>query len=393
LIINQALAALDAHSGMIAAIEDNGELCILASHSVGETVVGQIIDSERRSPLSEAVRRGQPVVLKTAAEVRGEFPDIVPRHQADGIQAAAAFPIQNAGRVIGALLVRFTRSRTLSRNDMAFMVAMSRIAGESLERARLFEAERTARTAAEAANRAKAAFLASMSHELRTPLQAALGFAQLIRSGLYGPITPEQSEVLGRVERSQTHLTRLIDDILDFARLEAGRVRMQVEEVSVSDAIAQLAPLVEPQATKKGIELSLVPPVDPLVVSADKHRLQQILVNLVGNAIKFTPESGIIQVGASALGELARINVRDTGPGIPADRLQSIFEPFVQVNDGHTRQHSGVGLGLAISRDLARAMGGELAVESVMGGGSTFSVTLPLARGAGHEEAPEAGRG
>jgi signal transduction histidine kinase len=262
---------------------------------------------------------------------------------------------------------------------MTFMIAMSRIAGESLERARLYEAERTARTAAEAANRAKAAFLASMSHELRTPLQAALGFAQLIRSGLYGPITPDQSEVLGRVERSQTHLTRLIDDILDFARLEAGRVRMQVEEVSVSDAFSSLAPLVEPQATKKGIELSLVPPADPLIVSADKHRLQQILVNLVGNAIKFTPESGMIQVGAAGDGELATINVRDTGPGIPADRLQSIFEPFVQVNEGHTRPHAGVGLGLAISRDLARAMGGELAVESVVGAGSTFSVTLPLA--------------
>jgi signal transduction histidine kinase len=259
------------------------------------------------------------------------------------------------------------------------MIAMSRIAGESLERARLFEAERTARTAAEAANRAKAAFLASMSHELRTPLQAALGFAQLIRSGLYGPITPDQSEVLGRVERSQTHLTRLIDDILDFARLEAGRVRMQVEDVSVSEAIAQLAPLVEQQATKKHIELSLVPPADPLIVSADKHRLQQILVNLVGNAIKFTPESGRIRVGAAGDAELATINVRDSGPGIPADRLQSIFEPFVQVNEGHTRPHAGVGLGLAISRDLARAMGGDLAVESVLGAGSTFSVTLPLA--------------
>jgi signal transduction histidine kinase/CHASE3 domain sensor protein len=379
LIIDQALSALDAHSGMIAAIEENGDLCVVATRDIGATVVGQIIDPDRRSPLNAAVSRGQPVLLRTAAEVHTEFPDIVPRHHADGIQAAAAFPIQNAGRVIGALLVRFTRPRSFTRSDMTFMIAMSRIAGESLERARLYEAERTARTAAEAANRAKAAFLASMSHELRTPLQAALGFAQLIRSGLYGPITPDQSEVLGRVERSQTHLTRLIDDILDFARLEAGRVRMQVEEVSVSDAFSSLAPLVEPQATKKGIELSLVPPADPLIVSADKHRLQQILVNLVGNAIKFTPESGMIQVGAAGDGELATINVRDTGPGIPADRLQSIFEPFVQVNEGHTRPHAGVGLGLAISRDLARAMGGELAVESVVGAGSTFSVTLPLA--------------
>jgi signal transduction histidine kinase/CHASE3 domain sensor protein len=380
LIIAQALSALNAHSGIIGAVEENGDLRIVATRDVGNTNVGQVIDPARDIPLSAAVRRGEPVLVPNADAARTQFPAIVERHARDGIQAVAAFPIQNGGRVVGSLLVRFTRPRSLSRNDMAFMVAMSRIAGEALERARLFEAERTARTAAEAANRAKAAFLASMSHELRTPLQAALGFAQLIRSGLYGPITTEQSEILGRVERSQTHLTRLIDDILDFARLEAGRVRMNVEEVSVAEAISQLRPLVEQQAVKKGIELSLEPPPTPLVVAADKHRLQQILVNLVGNAIKFTPESGTIRVGAAGDGELATIHVWDTGPGIPADRLQSIFEPFVQVNDGHTRPHSGVGLGLAISRDLALAMGGELAVESVMGVGSTFSVRLPLAR-------------
>jgi signal transduction histidine kinase/CHASE3 domain sensor protein len=384
LIIEQALSALDAHSGMIGAVEEGGELRVVATRDVGRTEPGQIIDPKRRTPLSGAVQRGEPVVVRTPEQIRAEFPDIVARHNADGIQAVAAFPIQNGGRVIGGLLVRFTRPRSLSRNDMSFMVAMSRIAGEALERARLFEAERTARTAAESANRAKAAFLASMSHELRTPLQAALGFAQLIRSGLYGPITTEQSEILGRVERSQTHLTRLIDDILDFARLEAGRVRMNVEEVSVGEAITQLGPLVEQQATKKGIDLSLVPPPTPLYVAADKHRLQQILVNLVGNAIKFTPEAGTIRVRAAGDGELASIDVWDTGPGIPADRLQSIFEPFVQVNDGHTRPHSGVGLGLAISRDLARAMGGELAVESVVGRGSTFSVKLPLAHVDGH---------
>jgi len=382
LIIDQALSALDAHSGMIGAVEENGDLRVVATRDIGDTTPGQIIDPQRHVPLNATVHRAHPVLLHTADEVSAEFPEIVARYQADGIQAAAAFPIQSAGRVIGGILVRFAHPRVLSLSDMAFMVAMSRIAGEALERARLFEAERTARAAAEAANRAKAAFLASMSHELRTPLQAALGFAQLIRSGLYGPITAEQSEILGRVERSQTHLTRLIDDILDFARLEAGRVRMNVEEVSVGDAITQLAPLVEAQATKKRIELSLEPPPDPLFVTADRHRLQQILVNLVGNAIKFTPESGAIRVGAAGDGDLATIKVRDTGPGIPADRLQAIFEPFVQVNEGHTRPHAGVGLGLAISRDLARAMGGELAVESVVGGGSTFSVKLPLARAA-----------
>jgi len=379
LIIDQSLSALDAHSGIIGAVEDNGELRIVATRSVGDTSPGQVIDPNRLTPLNAAVQEGAPVILSSREEVRDRFPDIVTRHEADGVRAVAAFPIENNGRVVGGLLVRFTRPRVLSASDSAFMAAMSRIAGEALERARLFEAERAARNAAESANRAKAAFLASMSHELRTPLQAALGFAQLIRSGLYGPITPDQAEILGRVERSQTHLTRLIDDILDFARLEAGRIRMNVEEVSVGEVIMQLAPLIEAQAAKKGIDLQLAQPDSPLIVTADRHRLQQILVNLVGNAIKFTPASRTIRVTAATDGEMANIRVSDNGLGIPADRLQAIFEPFVQVNDGHTRPHAGVGLGLAISRDLARAMGGDLTVESELGAGSTFYVTLPLA--------------
>ncbi len=390
LIIDQALSALDAHSGIIGAVEEGDELRVVATRGVGDTSAGQMIDPTRQTPLNAAVHEGHPVMLGTREEVRERFPDILARHEADGIHAAAAFPIKNNARVVGGLLVRFTRPRVLSASDNAFMAAMSRIAGEALERARLFEAERTARNAAESANRAKAAFLASMSHELRTPLQAALGFAQLIRSGLYGPITPDQAEILGRVERSQTHLTRLIDDILDFARLEAGRIRMNVEDVSIGDAIMQLSPLVEAQASKKGIDLQLAQPDAALVVTADRHRLQQILVNLVGNAIKFTPSSHTIRVSAASEGELARIRVSDNGPGIPADRLQAIFEPFVQVNDGHTRPHSGVGLGLAISRDLARAMGGELTVESELGAGSTFYVTLPLATPTdGHPERSE----
>jgi signal transduction histidine kinase len=259
------------------------------------------------------------------------------------------------------------------------MTAMSRIAAETFERARLFDAEREARSAAESANRAKAAFLASMSHELRTPLQAALGFAQLVRSGIYGAVNEQQSEVLGRVERSQTHLSHLIDDILDFARLEAGRVRVDVKPVALAEVISDLAPLVEAQAVKKNVELSLLPPAAGLMVMADKQRLQQILVNLVGNAIKFTPEHGMIRVGAEKNGTAASVAIQDTGRGIPQDRLQAIFEPFVQVEDSLTRTAAGAGLGLAISRDLARAMGGDLKVDSELGKGSTFTVVLPLA--------------
>jgi signal transduction histidine kinase/CHASE3 domain sensor protein len=377
LIVEQAMLATRAHSGGLGIVDrERNELRFVAVHNIGAVEVGSTVSLDAHMPMLAAVRGAAPVVA-TGEEIRRDYPQIWPRHEQEGVRAIAAYPLVNDGEVTGCLIVRFDRPHAIDHADRSFMSAMSRIAAETFERARLFEAERNARAAAESANRAKAAFLASMSHELRTPLQAALGFAQLVRSGMYGDVNEQQAEVLGRVERSQMHLARLIDDILDFARLEAGRVRVEMGKVVLAEVIGDLGQLVEPQAAKKKIELALLPPEDGLSVIGDRHRLQQILVNLVGNAIKFTPEGGTIRVGALADGDSVLIAITDTGMGIPADRLQAIFEPFVQVEDSLTRTASGAGLGLAISRDLARAMGGDMKVESELGKGSTFSVILP----------------
>jgi signal transduction histidine kinase/CHASE3 domain sensor protein len=379
LIIDQAVSALNGDSGALASLTQRGDaLEFVAVRNVSASRVGQVVSLNEDFPMCAAARGGVPVLLASVDEVRQRFPRILGAHTPDGVQAIAALPLENRGRVLGALLLRWKTPRVLSPLDVSFMVALSRIAAEAFDRARLFEAEREARTAAEAANRAKAAFLASMSHELRTPLQAALGFAQLVHSGVYGPINERQGEALGRVERSQMHLARLIDDILDFARLEAGRVRVRVEAVRLTDVIGELAPLVEPLAAAKNIRLSLER-ADSLRVMADRQRLQQVLVNLVGNAIKFTPEGGTVRVTAKRDSGQVAIQVSDTGPGIPADRLNAIFEPFVQVDSALTREQSGAGLGLAISKDLTRAMRGDLTVESELGIGSTFSVKLQLA--------------
>ena len=367
LIVDQAMAALGAQSGALAALEGE-RLSFVAVRGMSALRIGETVALDHSRPLPAAVRE--------------RFPVIVPAHLVDGIEALAAFPMESDGRVLGGLVVRFRHPRALGAVDRSFMNALSRIAAEAFDRARLFDAERDARAAAEAANRAKAAFLASMSHELRTPLQAALGFAQLMRSGLYGPVTDEQAEVLGRVERSQTHLARLIDDILDFARLEAGRVRISLGSVVVAEVFDDLAPILEPQAEAKRIVLEVTAPAKRIAARADRHRLQQILINLVGNAIKFTPDGGRVVVDAFDDDARVIIRVADSGLGIPADRLQSIFEPFVQVDSEFTRRASGAGLGLAISRDLARMMGGELTVESEIGKGSVFSVSLPAADGA-----------
>ena len=377
LIIDQAIAALGASSGALAAMSDDGRaLRFMALRGISNLAVGDTVPLDAALPVSTAMREARAIILERPEQVREGFPDVVPRHATDGVQSVAAIPMENRGRVLGALLIRFNVPHVFSSADRSFMSALSRIAAEAFERARLFEGERSARTAAESANRAKAAFLASMSHELRTPLQAALGFAQLLRSRVFGPINDEQSEALARVERSQTHLARLIDDILDFARLEAGRVRVLLEAVPAKEIIDDLVPLVEPQAVLKKISITAESP-NGIVVAVDRQRMRQILLNLVGNAIKFTNTGGTIRVAARAEGNRVRFEVQDNGLGIPADRLKEIFEPFVQVDDALTRTASGAGLGLAISRDLARAMGGELSVQSEPGKGSVFSVSFP----------------
>jgi PAS domain S-box-containing protein len=235
------------------------------------------------------------------------------------------------------------------------------------------------RTLAEEANRAKSAFLATMSHELRTPLNAIGGYVQLLELGIQGPITEKQADSLARISRAQRHLLRLINDVLNLARIEAGRVDYNLAACNLKESVDAVLPMVEPQLQSRRIRYSV--DVGPeLTAYADREKVQQILLNLLSNATKFTPADGSVTVTAAAeaeRGERVHIVVRDTGVGIPADRLAQVFEPFVQVDDSDARRSEGSGLGLAISRDLARGMGGDLSAESEVGVGSAFTLTLP----------------
>ncbi len=247
-----------------------------------------------------------------------------------------------------------------------------------------------AREDAESASRAKSDFLATISHEIRTPINAIIGYTDLLLLRIHGSLTMALGEHLGRVRASGKHLVNLIDEVLDLARIESGQMHVEERAGVAATAVETALSLLRPQAALKKIELEgSCPAEEGTLYRGDPKRVEQILVNLLTNALKFTPEGGHISVhcsledGAdsteSAAGRAILLIVEDTGIGIPSEKQDQIFEPFVQGDSGYTRSHGGAGLGLAISRKLARMMGGDLTVRSRSGAGSSFTLRLPAA--------------
>ena len=230
--------------------------------------------------------------------------------------------------------------------------------------------------AAEAANRVKAEFLTVMSHELRTPLNAIGGYSDLLEMGVAGPVTEQQREYLERIRSSKQHLLGLINDVLNYSRIEAGQTQYQMGEVSLKDVVQSTVLMITPQATMKNIAVTVADPGADVVVWADRFKVDQIMLNLLSNAVKFTPDGGRIQVGYQPRAGQPSVTVTDTGPGVEPDKWLAIFEPFVQLERSFKNPQEGTGLGLAISRDLARGMGGDLLVESRPGQGAIFTLVL-----------------
>jgi PAS domain S-box-containing protein len=332
-------------------------------------------------PFQEPLATGEPVLV---AEIDDEWISRLAKHP-DHLAAVRALhprstimaPLSARSHTLGLMTFAIAGpSRRYGAADVALAGEVARRAAVAVDNARLYRQSELARHEAEAASRAKGQFLAVMSHELRTPLNAILGYSELVEMGVHGEVTDAQREAMARIRRSGQHLLSLVNNVLNLERSEVGGLETEFVTLPVSQLFEDADALTRPQAEAKGITLTVEMPPPGLSVLGEREKAGQVLVNLLSNAVKYTPDHGRISLTYRATDESVDLRVTDTGLGIPGDSVERIFEPFVQLDSGLTRRAEGAGLGLAISRRLARLMGGDLTVESEVAAGSTFTFTL-----------------
>jgi signal transduction histidine kinase len=390
-VLGEAMIALECDSAAVVIVAPAaGEPLTLLRESGSLDALMRSFDEmsadHGRSPYDEVIESRHAIYLESAAGAIERYPGF---RDAPGVGSRGAWiflPLEIGGEAVGALAFGFADARAFAVLDRQFADTVARYCAQALDRVRLRVAAaaalavaKEARQMAEHANSAKTVFLRGMSHELRTPLNAIGGYAALLEDGIRGSVNAEQANDLGRIRRASAYLLRLINDILTVARLEGARP-LHLMSIAVNPVLVEVEALCAIQARASGLTLTVTTAEPAVVVTADAERLQQIVLNLVTNAIKFTARGGTIDVTCSAEAGVARIDVRDSGVGVRQADIDRVFEAFVQIDPHLTSPaQQGVGLGLSISRELARGMKGDVTIESVEGVGSTFSLTLPIA--------------
>ena len=366
----------------VEAREEDGPIRLVAAGNRDPEKVEWAFEVMRRYPIDPDAPYGTARVMRTGeAEVMLDIPPEVFEGVAQdeehlrilrevGFRSSISVPMVAGGRTFGVLSLVYGESgRRYTPDDVPLARELAHRAATALENARLYEE-------ALAANRAKASFLATMSHELRTPLNAMIGYVDLLLLGIPVEVPAAARSHVERIRLASLHLLSIIEEILAFSRLEAGRETVDAEEVDLGALASEVSAIIEPLAAARGLAFHVPARPDPPTLRTDPRKLRQILVNLLGNAVKFTREGGVWFEVERGPGEV-RLRVRDTGIGVDPRFHELIFEPFRQVDGAPTRAVGGTGLGLAVSRRLARLLGGDVTVESEPGRGSTFSVSLP----------------
>jgi signal transduction histidine kinase len=293
-----------------------------------------------------------------------------------GFQSVLIVPLIGQDEILGALVVQRRNKGEFPSRMVELMQTFAHQSVLAMKNARLFrEVQQKGRELA-IANEHKSQFFANMSHELRTPLNGMLGFSELLLDGLYGALPQKAMEVLTRIQKDGKHLLGLINDVLDISKIEAGQLTLSLGEYSVANVVEAVVASTDSLARTKGIEVKTAIAAALPLGYGDERRLTQVLLNLVGNAIKFT-DVGWVEIRVEAVDDHFRIAVQDTGPGVPVADQARIFEDFQQVDNSSTREKGGTGLGLAISRRLVVAHGGDITLQSTPGAGATFVVVLP----------------
>src|SRR5438270_11562327 len=387
LVEQQALAVLGASSAVVVTVAPpvprSRDLLTLV-HAIGltadVTAILQQFPIDAPLPLAEVARTGEPIFIDSPLALR-RYPEWGGALIRAGACAAAAVPVWANRHLRGVLGLTWSTPHVFDEDERAFVVSLGVMCAQAIIRGRLTIAERRARETAELANQAKTDFLRTITHELRTPMTAVIGYTGLLADEVSGPVNAVQKDHLRRMRDSSEHMLALIEELLGFAKLDAGEERVRAERVVAAEVVDEALGVIMPLAEKKGLRVRVEMPDTPIELDTDRLKLRQILVNVLANAVKYTDQGDVLLIlRIEGIGAELRIyfEVTDTGRGISAKDQQRIFESFWQVDRTLTRTSAGTGLGLAVARQLARLLGGDVVVaKSDLGQGSTFIASLP----------------